>query len=71
MEKTEKKFEIGGWAKHAHVNTGKELYIANMTDSTVLVRYVVNYIFYTQEFFKHELEPYNKKPSLPLSSITF
>jgi hypothetical protein len=71
MEKTENNFEIGGWAKHLHVNTAKELYIVNVAANTVLVRYAVDGIFHSQEFFKHELKLHNKKTSVGVSSITF
>ena len=65
MEKKELTFEIGGWARHIHLNKTTDLFIVNMTDKSVLVRYSKEGIFYTQEFFKHELEPHAKVPSKP------
>lgn len=63
MEKTEITFEIGGLARHLTFNKSKDLLILNLTENEVLTRYTHEGIFYTQSFFKHELVPYEKKPT--------
>jgi len=70
-KKTELAFEIGGLARHLTFNKTTNLLILNVTDKEVLTRYGDGGIFYTQTFFKHELKPYEKKPSTGLSYITY
>jgi len=69
MEKTELTFEIGGLARHLTFNKSKDLLILNLTEKEVLTRYANEGVFYTQSFFKHELEPHTKSSSKPHRGI--
>ena len=62
MERTEHTFEIGKLARHLTFNKTTNLLILNVTEKEVLTRYANEGVFYTQAFFKHELEPYEHKP---------
>jgi len=62
MSTNEKHFEVGGFARHNQLLKSTNLLVLNINENEVLTRYDSNGVFYTQIFFKFELEPYIKKP---------
>jgi hypothetical protein len=54
--------KIGSFVRHRFLNKTTDLLVILNNETKILARYVKEGIFYSEEFYIFEVEPYEKKP---------
>jgi len=67
--KEQQEIKIGDYVKHCFLPKS-DLYVANVNNDTVLVRYVESSIIYSVELFKHEVELISKKMGIDIKALS-